>query len=115
MDVFKWLNTHEVVTSYTIQDFRRSDTAFYLNIKVMLVDDSELFVREYVDTSHRKYSFHWQTQSGKLIVRWDNAPHFPQIATFPHHKHLSTGEVAESYDISFDEVMTQIQAHLNTT
>lgn len=34
-----------------------------------------------------KYSFHWQQQNGTLLKRWDNAPHHPEIATFPDHVH----------------------------
>ena len=34
-----------------------------------------------------KYSFHWQTENKELIKRWDNAPHHPEIATYPHHVH----------------------------
>ena len=34
-----------------------------------------------------KYRHHWQNQEGVLIKRWDNAPHYPQIASFPHHLH----------------------------
>jgi len=34
-----------------------------------------------------KYSFHWQNVEGKLIRRWDNAPHHPEISSFPHHLH----------------------------
>jgi hypothetical protein len=34
-----------------------------------------------------KYSFHWQNPEGKLIRRWDNAPHHPEISSFPHHLH----------------------------
>ena len=35
-----------------------------------------------------KYSFHWQRVNGSLIRRWDNAPHHPEIASFPHHVHV---------------------------
>lgn len=34
-----------------------------------------------------KYSFHWQDSAGHLICRWDNAPHHPEVPTFPHHLH----------------------------
>ena len=30
------------------------------------------------------------------MARWDNAPHFPSIATFPHHYHNLNGEVEPS-------------------
>lgn len=34
-----------------------------------------------------KYSFHWQRADGSLIRRWDNAPHHPEITSFPNHLH----------------------------
>ncbi len=34
-----------------------------------------------------KYSFHWQDANGKLLSRWDNAPHHPAIQNAPHHWH----------------------------
>jgi hypothetical protein len=36
-----------------------------------------------------KYSFHWQSPDENLIYRWDNAPHHPELSTFPHHIHES--------------------------
>ncbi len=114
MDVFKWLNDHTLVSSYIVNDFKKSDAAFYLNLKAVFIDDSELHVREYVDIDHRKYAFHWQSSNGELILRWDNAPHFRNIVTFPHHKHLALCEITESHDISFDEVLSFIQLKLNT-
>jgi len=34
------------------------------------------------------YAYHWEQrrQSGRMY-RWDNAPHHPHLATFPHHFH----------------------------
>jgi hypothetical protein len=34
-----------------------------------------------------KYSFHWQNADGMLIKRWDNAPHHPELLSYPHHIH----------------------------
>ena len=34
-----------------------------------------------------KYRHHWQDSTGKLIKRWDNAPHHPEVDTFPDHLH----------------------------
>ena len=34
-----------------------------------------------------KYRDHWQNRQGLLIKRWDNAPHYRAIETFPHHLH----------------------------
>lgn len=112
MEIFKWLDDTSLVVSYTIHDFRQSDTAYYLNLYCQFTDNSVLYVREYVDPNHRKYSFHWQSATGDLISRWDNAPHFPDLFTFPHHQHRASGDVVESHNISFDEVMTCIRQQL---
>jgi hypothetical protein len=34
------------------------------------------------------YRYHLQNAQNKLMFHYDDAPHFPQLATFPHHKHL---------------------------
>src|SRR5713101_1772676 len=34
-----------------------------------------------------KYRHHWQDSNGRLVKRWDNAPHHSAIETFPHHLH----------------------------
>ena len=50
-----------------------------------------------------KYSFHWQRPDGNLIYRWDNAPHHPELSTFPHHIHESNDERVlphEAVDVS---------------
>lgn len=30
------------------------------------------------------------------VLRWDNAPHYPQITTAPHHFHDADGTMRES-------------------
>ena len=37
-----------------------------------------------------KYRHHWQDRQSRLLKRWDNAPHYPAIDTFPHHLHDGT-------------------------
>lgn len=113
MEIFRWLDDSSFVKSHYINDFRKSETVFYLNIKIHFVNDSELHVREYVDSDHRKYAFHWQSSNGDLIIRWDNAPHFPDLLTFPHHKHLTSSEVTESYDISLEAILEFIQNQIS--
>lgn len=39
-----------------------------------------------------KYSFQWQTASGTLRKRWDNAAHHPEVPTHPHHLHDDSEE-----------------------
>jgi hypothetical protein len=37
-----------------------------------------------------KYRHHWQDRQSRLLKRWDNAPHYPAMDTFPHHLHDGT-------------------------
>lgn len=55
-----------------------------------------------------RYSYHYQDESGELIFRYDNAPHYPNLPTHPHHKHVGTAvESAEVPDLS--EVLREIE------
>ena len=40
------------------------------------------------------YRYHYQNNQNQLIFRYDSTPHFPDLPTFPHHKHLPTTIIA---------------------
>ncbi|MDD5034295.1 MAG: DUF6516 family protein [Methylococcaceae bacterium] len=46
--------------------------------------------------AHLDYRYHCQDEQNRLIFRYDSTPHFPELANFPHHKHLPDGEVISS-------------------
>ena len=81
----------------------------FIRFVIELRDDSELHVFEYVDSSlHRiDYSYHWQSKEKTLITRWDNAPHHPEIETFPHHMHEGDG-IKPSDEPTFVEILKKI-------
>jgi hypothetical protein len=56
-----------------------------------------------------KYRHHWQDRTGRLIKRWDNAPPYREIATFPHHLHDGAEDhVVSHVSTSGLEVLQQI-------
>lgn len=64
----------------------------YFQVRAKLSNDAEVkfmerFRHQAGAISVEKYSFHWQRADGSLIRRWDNAPHHPEISSFPHHVH----------------------------
>lgn len=83
-----------------------------LKIKVNIIDHSQLILTEIQTQKENKYSYHWQTMSGKLLLRWDNAPHWNSINTFPHHKHLANGKVEESSEVTVADVLIYIQQQI---
>lgn len=36
-----------------------------------------------------EYAYHYQDAADRLVFRYDNAPHHPEIVTHPHHKHIA--------------------------
>lgn len=79
-------------------------------VKATLNDGSALFVRELITASESKYSYHWQTKNGALICRWDNAPHYPRLATSPHHKHEGKQEnIMPSHEITLEAALAIIE------
>jgi hypothetical protein len=81
-------------------------TECYIRGTLHLLGDLELHVAEYVVTEpgiqRLKYRYHLQASENKaLISRWDNVAHYPQLPTFPHHRHNSRGLVqpAEPMDV----------------
>lgn len=80
--------------------------------QVTFINDSKLFIKEYVfENKERKYAYHWTDSCGNMICRWDNADHWPDISTSPHHKHTGS-EVFESTDTSVGDVLNRISKKL---
>jgi hypothetical protein len=52
-----------------------------------LLEIAEFFALEANTITVENYKFHWQDSQGRLIKRWDNAPHHPEVESFPHHLH----------------------------
>ncbi len=64
-----------------------------LRIRLRLPDDSFLEISEALvvqegTLSWLSYRYHWQDARGRLILRYDNAPHHPEVKNFSHHKHV---------------------------
>ena len=56
-----------------------------------------------------KYRFHWQDAAGRLLKRWDNAAHHPQVSTHPHHVHDGNEENVRPHEsLSAEEVLAMI-------
>ncbi|MBN1802553.1 MAG: hypothetical protein JW891_13660 [Candidatus Lokiarchaeota archaeon] len=63
----------------------QSCKGYYYKAKLELVDNTLLFIKEYISSSEHAYSYHWQDKNGELLIRWDNAPHHETIKTSTIH------------------------------
>ncbi len=98
------------IKSYDILDFKQGEEFYFLKLKAILVDNSELHIKEYVSEKEYLYSYHWQDEKGRLRIRWDNSPHHQYIKTFPHHKHAP--ELMESNELSLEDILRVIEEKL---
>lgn len=104
------LRKSKIVSDLDILNFVDEEDVQIFYVKANLIDDSILFIRELVTNVENKYSYHWQTKTGRIICRWDNAPHYLDIKTFPHHKHEgSKRNVLPSEEITLKKVLKIIE------
>ena len=105
------LRQSPLVQELEVTELVEEESVQFLRVKAEMRDGSLLYVRELFFPDHSKYSYHWQTQTGALLLRWDNAPHHPEIPTFPHHKH--EGErISPSVRVTVEEVLAELAARL---
>ena len=93
------------IKNYEVKRFRLAGDSTEIVIIVMFIDGSMLHVRDYTFGRERKYSYHWQ-KGGELLIRWDNAPHWMHLRTYPHHKHVASEKnIQESKEHNLAAVM----------
>lgn len=82
-----------------------------LKAKLKIYNSTVLWVREII--SERRliaYSYYWLRPDNSLILGWDNAPHHPEVDTFPHHKHIGEkNEVRLSQENKLTDVLKFIR------
>ena len=68
----------------------RMDQGHLLEIReaILLEDDGSLNILA--------HSYHFQDINNVVIFRYDNTPHYPNLETFPDHKHLLDAVLASS-------------------
>ncbi len=54
--------------------------------EAIMINENQL---EFLD-----YRYHFQDKQNCLIFRYDSTPHFPNLSTFPHHKHLADNVIS---------------------
>ena len=81
-----------------------------------LLELFEFFIIESDKVTVIKYSFHWQTKDGKLIKRWDNAAHHPEIITNPHHLHDGIKNSVLPYEpVDIQAILSLISARITSS
>jgi len=104
--------------SWRVTCYEQEGEAYLLQLSALLQDDSCLEMRDYLFADgSRKYAYQWMEADGTLRRRWDNAPHWSDVATAPHHVHLPGQETPEASIVTnLEDLLHFIQdwfKHLN--
>ena len=90
------LRRSPLVKDLEVIEVIEEESVQFLRVRAEITDGSLLYVRELIFSDHSKYSYHWQTRRGKMLLRWDNAPHYPDLLNSPHHFHDQDGNISSS-------------------
>ena len=86
-----------------------SDSRINLRIRIrflnnLLLEINEAIIIEAGEIRHLGYRYHFQGPKNNLLFRYDNTPHFPNLESFPHHKHLESGVIASDQPSVLDVI-----------
>jgi len=88
-------------------DFDLSLGILFTEGRIVFYNGNILEFAESITPDRARYRYHYMNADGALIFRYDNVPHHPGIATFPHHKHLQD-TVIESDQVNLRVVVEEV-------
>lgn len=105
------------IQSSTLTTKRYNNRQGYISGLLLFTNGHRLVFVEVksVDRSAKiKYRYQYMDEQDNLIFRYDDAPHYPGLATFPHHKHTGA-KIEESNEPTLFEVLLEIAQHSRST
>lgn len=105
------LKESSLFSSVDVIELIDEESVQLIKARAEVIDGTSLHMTELHTATYQKYSYHWQDKDGKLIMRWDNKPHWRNLKTFPHHKHEGN-QVLPSHRVSIDDVIEAIRRAL---
>jgi len=101
--------------SIDINEEIRASKQAVTKVRIVLVDRSVLQIKEYIDAKYKiekiSYAYQYHDEEGKLIFRYDNARHRPDLG-FTDHKHLSDGSIVQCDVPDISDVVDEVIEHI---
>ena len=88
-----------------------------LRIRLRFRDNSLLELSEAIHNKEGmftwlSYRYHYQTSDGRIIFRYDNTPHHPEVSTYPDHKHIGES-IVEAVRPNIKQVLDEVKSTLH--
>lgn len=112
-DIEKTIASSSMILSSNVQKhFGPALETVYLKGHLLIIDSSifeiAIFATESRKTlSIKKYRLHYMNSNGQMLFRYDNAPHHPEIDSYPHHKH-TPDKIVPSTMPSIKDILNEI-------
>ena len=113
------LATSTFITEVDIVKDRASENQGQFRARLRLINGDFLEISEYFRIQEEEvqtveYRFQWMDPAKKTLrKRWDNAPHYPRLSSFPHHIHVgNSGEVAPGFPINILRFLELLEQEL---
>lgn len=93
--ILKILRGHSLVKNVRLVSYDETPAGkLEVKIRSRLVGDYQFQIWLHYEPSALDYAY--QLFTDQPLLRWDNAPHYPNIVTAPHHFHDENNKVSES-------------------
>ena len=108
------------VSGFNIIPQRREDEFAFISGEIKFSDGTFLHFREYVELKEGyaprryKYAYHYQRADETIIFRYDNARHFADLSTAPHHKHVGENDMIAANAPDLESVLKEIAGTVKT-
>jgi len=101
--------------SIEIKEEIRPNKQAIIKAKIILVDKSVLYIKEYIDAKYKiekvSYAYQYQDSDGRLIFRYDNAVHRPALR-FKEHKHIKAEVIIEASLPDISDIIDEVVGYL---
>lgn len=112
-DILDALSSSEIVQKVVVVVLVQDPGKQALRAKATLKRGYVLHINKAFGKGFRNYSYHIR-KNEKMVRRWDNAPYWPEIKTYPHHLHLDDeNAVAECREVFVEDVLEAMKAIIN--
>jgi hypothetical protein len=111
------LSDYQLAECIAIDSEIKIDQTAIANIKIILIDYSELYIKEYVNGKYGinriDYSYQYQSVDKSLIFRYDNSKHKPPLGC-SDHKHQKDGSIIPCQMPTIDDIIEEVIDYLTT-
>jgi hypothetical protein len=85
-DILVILSNNKIIANYKVLIYDEISKRSHYKIRCILIPSEYKLELKFIKIDE-ELIYSYQLFSKKPIIRWDNAPHYPNLKNYPHHFH----------------------------